>query len=162
MALTGRVTEPFVPMVKRAPLVREARALLLLYLMAASVSLYLRRADILMYWVLPVFCGQPVLRLFLLAEHVACPFSDDMFANTRTTYTSRTLRFLTWQMSFHAEHHAFPSVPFHALAAVNVLTKQRLASSARGYVLLHRGLLNRFAAERQISMAQMTAGRRDD
>jgi fatty acid desaturase len=159
MALTGRVTEPFVPMGKRAPLVREARALLLLYLLAASVSLYLRRADILMYWVLPVFCGQPVLRMFLLTEHFGCPFSDDMFVNTRTTYTSRTLRFLTWQMSFHAEHHAFPSVPFHALAAVNVLTKQHLASSAPGYVLLHRELLKRFAAARRTSTAHITAGK---
>jgi len=162
MALTGHVTEPFVPIGKQASLVREARALLLLYLLAASVSLYLRRADILIYWLLPVFCGQPFLRSFLLAEHSACPFNDDMLANTRTTYTSRTLRFLTWQMSFHAEHHAFPSIPFHALAAVNVLTRQRLASTAPGYVHLHRELLREFATARRASMAHMTAGNRND
>ncbi len=149
MALTGRVTEPFVPFGKRALLVREARVLLLLYLLAAGVSLYFRSAALLLYWVFPVLCGQPLLRMFLLAEHVACPFSDDMFANTRTTYTARTLRFLTWQMSFHAEHHAFPSVPFHTLATVNALTGKQLATTAPGYVALHRELLHRFATARR-------------
>lgn len=146
MALTGRVSEPFISIDKNASLVREARALLLLYLLAAGVSLYFGRAELLIYWVLPIFCGQPLLRMFLLAEHCACPFNDDMFANTRTTYTWRTLRLLTWQMSFHAEHHAFPSVPFHTLAALNALTRQHLASTSPGYLALHRALLVRFAA----------------
>ena len=149
IALSGRVPEPFVPMGKRARVVREARALLLFYLLATGVSLYLRNADFLMYWVFPVLCGQPLLRMFLLAEHVDCPFNDDMLANTRTTYTVRMLRFLTWQMSFHAEHHAFPSVPFHTLAAVNELTRKHLATTAPGYIALHRSLLHRFVIARR-------------
>ena len=126
--------------------VREARILLSCYVAVIGVSLLLRRTDVLIYWVLPALLGQPLLRLFLLAEHTGCAFGDDMFANTRTTYTNSAVRFLTWQMSFHAEHHAFPSVPFHALAAVHALTRERLASTAAGYFALHRSLVRQFGA----------------
>jgi fatty acid desaturase len=145
-ALTGRVPEAFVPPDKRAVVVREARILLSCCLAVIGVSLLLRRTDVLIYWVLPALLGQPLLRLFLLAEHAGCAFGEDMFANTRTTYTNSAVRFLTWQMSFHAEHHAFPSVPFHALAAVNALTRDRLASTAAGYFALHRCLVRQFGA----------------
>ena len=38
-----------------------------------------------------------------------------MLENSRTTYTNALVRFLAWNMPFHAEHHAWPSIPFHAL-----------------------------------------------
>src|SRR5208337_3393654 len=120
-ALTGRVTEPFVPALKRPMIVREARLLWCAYTAIFVISLLLRRADALIYWVLPVMAGQPILRLFLLAEHADCPLTDDMYANTRTTYTNRAMRLLAWQMPFHVEHHAFPAVPFHALSRLNAL-----------------------------------------
>lgn len=149
-ALTGRVPETFVPPGKRALVVREARILWSCYLALAGVSLLFWRADVLIYWVLPALFGQPLLRLFLLSEHTGCAFSDDMFANTRTTYTNGAVRFLTWQMSFHAEHHAFPSVPFHALSRANALTRDRLAVTAPGYFALHRSLVRKFGARRQM------------
>jgi len=45
-------------------------------------------------WLLPVVLGQPVLRLYLLAEHGDCPMVADMFLNTRTNFTNRIVRFL--------------------------------------------------------------------
>jgi fatty acid desaturase len=147
LALTGRVVETFIPAEKRAIVVREARIVLLVYVLALGSSLLLRRADVLMYWVLPALCGQPFLRLFLLAEHIDCPLNEDMFANTRTTYTTGAVRFLAWQMPFHAEHHAFPSIPFHALATANQLVRQRLETTSRGYLALHRGLVREFAGQ---------------
>ena len=148
-ALTGRVPEKFVPPNKRSLIVREARILLGCYAAVAGVSLLLRRADVLVYWVFPALLGQPLLRLFLLAEHAGCAFGDDMLANTRTTYSNRAVRFLTWQMSFHAEHHAFPLVPFHALATLNTLTRDRLAVTAPGYFALHRDLVRKFSGARK-------------
>ena len=108
------------------------------------LSLALRRVDVLVYWVLPVMAGQPFLRLFLLAEHSDCAMSDDMYANTRTTYTNGAVRLLTWQMSFHVEHHAFPAVPFHALAQVNALIRDRIEVSAPGYLAVHFAMIRRF------------------
>jgi fatty acid desaturase len=139
-ALTGCVTEPFVPPARTAQVVREARTLWACYLGIAALSLYLQRADVLIYWIVPAILGQPFLRLFLLAEHTGCAFDDDMLANTRTTYTNAAVLFLTWRMPYHAEHHSFPSVPFHALARVNALLPAENRVTAPGYVALHRAL----------------------
>jgi fatty acid desaturase len=140
-ALTGRVTEPFVPPARAAEVVREARILWGCYLIVAAVSLYLQRADVLIYWIVPALLGQPFLRLFLLAEHTGCAFDDDMLLNTRTTYTNGAVLLLTWRMPYHAEHHSFPSVPFHALASVNALLPAAKRVTAPGYLPVHRGLL---------------------
>lgn len=140
-ALTGRVAEPFVPPAKHRQIVREARILWGLYLSIALVSLALRRDDALIYWVLPAIAGQPFLRLYLLPEHTGCAMSGDAFADTRTTYTNRAVRLLAWQMPYHAEHHAYPSVPFHALGRLNALTRTRIQVSGRGYLAVQRQLL---------------------
>jgi len=43
------------------------------------------------------------------------PRGGEHVLNTRTTLTTRVVRFLAWNMPYHAEHHAMPSVPFHKL-----------------------------------------------
>ena len=59
--------------------------------------------------------GQPFLRAYLLAEHARCPHVANMLENTRTTFTTALVRLIAWNMPFHAEHHAYPAVPFHKL-----------------------------------------------
>jgi fatty acid desaturase len=142
-ALAGRVSEPFVPAAQRGSIVREARILVSIYAAVLAASLIFRRADALIYWILPIMAGQPFLRLYLLSEHVGCATDDDPFANTRTTYTNAAVRLLTWQMPFHVEHHAFPAIPFHALSKVNAHIRNRIEVSAPGYVALHRSLVGR-------------------
>jgi fatty acid desaturase len=145
-ALTGRVPEPLVPAAGAAEVVREARILWACYLGVAAVSLYLQRADVLIYWIVPALLGQPFLRLFLLAEHTGCAFDDDMLANTRTTYTNTAVLLLTWRMPYHAEHHCFPSVPFHRLARVNAMLSSERRLIATGYLTLHRAFWRRLRA----------------
>jgi fatty acid desaturase len=143
-ALTGRVPESFVPARMHAPIVREARVLWIGYLAVLGVSLLLRRADALIYWIFPLLAGQPFLRLFLLSEHTGCALGENMFGNTRTTYTNGAIRLLAWQMPYHVEHHCFPSVPFHALARVNMLVRHRIEVAAPGYLAVHHELLRKF------------------
>jgi fatty acid desaturase len=150
-ALTGRVTEPFVPAERAAEVVREARVLWACYLAVAALSLYLQRADALLYWIVPALLGQPFLRLFLLAEHTGCAFDEDMLSNTRTTYTNRGVLLLSWRMPYHAEHHSFPSVPFHALARVNALLPATRRVTAPGYLAMHRQLLRRLRIPKEVS-----------
>lgn len=145
----GRVSEPFVPAVKRASVVREARLLWACYAAILAVSVMLRRTDAWIYWILPVMAGQPFLRLYLLSEHIGCAQNGDAFANTRTTYTNAAVRFLTWQMPFHVEHHALPAIPFHALGKVNRLIGDRIKVSAPGYFALHRELLRQLRRARR-------------
>lgn len=149
-ALTGRVPEAFVPPERAAEVVREARMLWACYLTIAAVSWYLQRADALLYWVVPALLGQPFLRLFLLAEHTGCAFDEDMLSNTRTTYTNAAVLLLTWRMPYHAEHHSFPSVPFHALARVNALLPTTRRVTAPGYLALHRQLLRQLRTSNEV------------
>ena len=161
-ALTGQVAEPYVPVHKRAIVVREARILWSCYACVLAVALFYMRADALFYWILPALLGQPALRLFLLAEHSGCELSDNMLANTRTTYSNALVRFLAWQMPYHAEHHALPSVPFHALARINTWVREGLTVTAPGYRSVHREIIRklRFAAASPGGRAQHTSAGR--
>ena len=96
-------------------IVREARLLLGLYLLAAVGSIALSSAALLYLWVGPALLGQPFLRLYLLAEHTGCPLVASMLENSRTTRSLAPIRRLAWNMPYHAEHHACPALPFHAL-----------------------------------------------
>jgi len=129
---------------QRQDVVREARRILAVYGLVLIVSLALRSNAALIYWVVPAILGQPFLRLYLLAEHTLCPETDDMLANTRTTYTTGPLRFLAWNMPYHIEHHAFPSVPFHALPRLNAHIADKLKTTAPGYLAVQRQILASF------------------
>lgn len=127
----GRIDAPYLPDRKHAAMRREARVLLVLYT-GAALSLLVSPAAFWL-WLLPAVLGQPVLRLYLLAEHGLCPAVADMFHNTRTTLTNRAIRFLAWNMPYHAEHHAMPMVPFHALPELHLEVTEHLKSVSEGY-----------------------------
>ena len=56
-----------------------------------------------------------------------------MFENSRTTFTGPLVRFLAWNMPYHAEHHAFPTVPFYRLPQLQRLTAPHLRATSPGY-----------------------------
>ncbi len=133
-AARGRLEAGFITS-RAAPVIRrEARIVLCVYAALLAASLLLASPLLLWLWVLPALIGQPVLRAYLLAEHWDCPLVPDMRANTRTTLTGPLVRFLAWNMPYHAEHHAYPSVPFHALPALHRLIAPDLAVVAPGYI----------------------------
>jgi fatty acid desaturase len=150
-ALTGRVQEPFVAAGKRQVIVREARGLWLFYITVLALSIAFQSTVALVYWIVPLLLGQPFLRAYLLSEHLGCAMSEDMLTNTRTTYTNAAVRLLAWQMPFHVEHHAFPAIPFHKLARVNGLIRERIHVTAPGYLALHASLIRGLRAGRPIA-----------
>lgn len=111
------------------------------YLALAAVSLVHANGFLLWFWLLPLAVGQPFLRFVLLAEHSGCSFSADGTANTRTTLTTAPVRWLMWNMPFHAEHHLYPSLPFHALPAAHEAIGPHLQHLDPGYLAVHRRLL---------------------
>jgi len=142
----GRMTDTFYANDRqRDAVILEARIALAIYAAVAVISLWTRSDAALIYWVVPALLGQPALRLYLMAEHTLCPLSDDMLENTRTTYTNGLVRFLAWNMPYHAEHHAFPAVPFHRLPEVNRAIRDRLKSTAPGYRAVQRDILNSYS-----------------
>ncbi|HVO03074.1 MAG TPA: fatty acid desaturase, partial [Candidatus Cybelea sp.] len=138
----GRAREPFYKDERQCrSVIAEARLALAIYAAVLVISLATGSTAALLYWVIPALLGQPALRLYLMAEHALCPFTDDMLVNTRTTYTNAALRFLAWNMPYHAEHHAFPAVPFHRLPEVNRTIAPRLKTTSNGYLSVQRDLL---------------------
>jgi fatty acid desaturase len=137
---SGKV-ETFVPPKGQAAVVREARLHLLGYAAVAAAAGLAGSWAPVIYWVLPALLGQPLLRVYLLAEHTGCALGPDMLRNTRTTLTNGVVRFFAWNMPFHAEHHAFPAVPFHALPRMHGLLRDDLGVVAHGYLAVQREIL---------------------
>jgi fatty acid desaturase len=94
------------------------------------------------YWLLPLLLAQPVMRFIRMTEHVGCPNESDPTRNTRTTQVAWPWQFLAWNMNFHGEHHLAPSVPFHALPALNQSLAGRIAVRP-GYWGAHREIWTR-------------------
>jgi fatty acid desaturase len=131
----GRIDDAFVGARDRASTVAEARLFLATYTAILAVASMLDGWHLLFWlWLIPVLAGQPLLRLYLLAEHWGCAMGPDMLRNTRTTLTWAPMRFLAWNMPFHAEHHAFPGVPFHALPRLHSCLAPHLHVLGPGYV----------------------------
>jgi fatty acid desaturase len=142
---------------KTRPLVvRSVRAQLATYGAAIGLSIAFGQPYFVTFWLLPVAIAQPLLRAILLAEHGGCAESADMLSNTRTTYTVGLIRFLMWEMPYHAEHHRYPALPFFSLARAHVSVGPYLAHvERRGYTGFHAKLLKQLSRK---TLADETTG----
>jgi fatty acid desaturase len=130
----GRFTGlDFIPVTARPEIVRSVRAMLVVLAGLAAASIALRTGALLWYWLLPLAFGLPFLRLYLLTEHTGCTEDDNALTNTRTTISVWPVRFLMWNLPYHAEHHLYPGIPFHQLPAAHRCLQPHLRVVARGY-----------------------------
>jgi fatty acid desaturase len=148
-AITGQAVAPWIPEAKRALVVREARIYALVYVALLIASIALQSTLLLWTWLVPLFVGQLFLRPYLYAEHTGCEHTRSAYENTRTTYTGALTKWFTWNMPFHVEHHAYPSVPFHALPKLNAVIADRIAYRGRGYRAVTRETWRWFRNARQ-------------
>jgi fatty acid desaturase len=99
------------------------------------------------FWILPQLLCQPFLRAYVLAEHTGCTQDRNGLTNTRTTLTNAVVRLLMWNMPYHAEHHLYPSIPFHRLADAHAVLRDKLGFvEPRGYARWNLGVLRQFMA----------------
>lgn len=80
--------------------------------------------------------------LWVSAEHTGLPLEGSILARTRTVESTPFVRFWIWNMNHHAEHHAWPAIPWHQLPATHRLVASRLESFVPGYAALHRSVLS--------------------
>jgi fatty acid desaturase len=132
-AITGDAAAPWIPENKRGMVVREARAYVLFYVILLVGSVGTSTTLLLWIWLIPLVVGQLFLRPYLYAEHTGCEHTRSAFENTRTTYTGELMKWFAWNMPFHVEHHAYPSVPFHALPKLNEMIADRIIHAGPGY-----------------------------
>ena len=76
---------------------------------------------------LGLLAGHAFLALYLIPEHAGLPHdAETMLGKTRSMRTNAAVRWLMWNTSYHAEHHAYPAVPYHALPALHEELKAEL------------------------------------
>ena len=133
----GRCDDDFVPQARRAAVRDEARLMLAAYLALLAGSIAFGSTALLHIWLIPMLIGQPLLRLYLMAEHGRCAYVANMLENSRTTFTNAAVRWLAWNMPYHAEHHSYPAVPFHKLPELHRLAAEHLMVTEKGYTRFH-------------------------
>ena len=124
----GRADRPWMAPSERRPLITEARVYLAVYLTIAAVSIAFASPAVLTAWIIPWIVGQAFLRPYLLAEHTGC------LENTRATLTWPLVKLFAWNMPYHAEHHAYPAIPFHALPRLHARVRGKIDNLEPGYV----------------------------
>jgi fatty acid desaturase len=135
----GAVRLPFLPDRARRAVALSVSCQLLVYL-AAVAAVAMGWTAPLYFFFLPSLLAMPLMRAYLIAEHTLCSGDQNFLTNTRTTLTLFPVRLLMWNMPFHAEHHLFPSVPFHRLPALHGLIGDRFAHVAPGYLATNRNV----------------------
>jgi fatty acid desaturase len=138
---------PYVSEQAAPSIIRSVRAMSLVLVGGSVVSALLFGWETpLVFWILPQLLGQPFLRAYVLAEHTGCTLDRNGLTNTRTTLTNGVVRVLMWNMPYHAEHHLYPSIPFHRLADAHGLLRERLGFVQRGYARWNFGLVRAMLA----------------
>ena len=102
--------------------------------MVAAASIAAGFSAALYFWFLPAILAQPLLRAVLITEHTGCSKDGNGLSNTRTTLASAPIRLLMWNMPYHAEHHAYPAIPFHALPRLHARVRGKIENLEAGYV----------------------------
>ncbi len=138
---------PYIAERARPRVIRSVRAMTLFVAAAAALAMVLVGpwAPV-VFWLGPQLLGQPFLRLYLLTEHTLCSEDANGLTNTRTTLTNGVVRLVMWNMSYHAEHHLYPSIPFHRLPDAHAALRSRLAVVQDGYRRWHVGFLRSLQA----------------
>lgn len=132
----------YLPESSHREVMRSTQIQLMVYAIAGGIGVLIGQPWLLLtMWVLPLAIGQPVLRFVLLAEHTGCPNSENPLTNTRTTLTLLPLRWLMWNMPFHAEHHLYPSIPFRWLPQAHAQLQPYFERVEPGYVRVNRNLV---------------------
>lgn len=91
-------------------------------------------ASLFWYWLIPVWVGELPLWYLRQAEHADCTIDHNGLTNTRTvSRLNFIVRFVYFNCNFHAEHHLYPMIPFHALPEAHELLKTKLKKVSDNY-----------------------------
>ena len=150
---SGRILErerAYLPDSEVPRLVREARILLAGYLALLAWAAVGQTWTPLLYFFIPRFAGAFGVFAFITTQHMAMNQNVyDHRQNSRSMTNSWLSRMLYWNMNYHIEHHLYPSVPFHALPALNAAIRDQLPEPSPGLLAAHAEILRTIAAQRR-------------
>lgn len=120
-------TREFTPQQELPRIVRNSRAFLGIYTIAAAVSVYFNSGFLIWFWLLPKLAGDPIMMAFAGSQHFEKAENvHDLRESTRSLRPNRLVDIFYWNMSYHVEHHLYPTVPYHALPKLNALIRDQL------------------------------------
>lgn len=141
----GRISDAdrsFVPKHEHHKIVREGRIYMALWLALFVWCLVAWSLVPLLFFLGPSFYGAWLVLIFGTTQHLG--LREDVLdhrLNTRTVYMNPILRFLYWNMNYHVEHHMFPTVPTHNLAALHAEIKDDLPQPSPSIIAAYRELV---------------------
>lgn len=119
----------------------EARLYLAVYALVAAVSVALDTWAAVWYWLLPMVLTKWAHQIHTLTEHSGLPNVTDIRISTRTVLGNRFMRWIVWNMCYHAGHHLYPGVPFHALPRLHEAVRSHLGVIEPNYLAAHRSMI---------------------
>ena len=134
-------TMPYVKKKNRGPMGWEARIVILLNVGIFALGWFGGYTGA-YYLFLGYWIGHAILSIYLIPEHNGLPHKGSILERTRTIRTNPLLLYLMWNMPYHAEHHAFPAIPYHALPKLHALLKEHLVNEVDGYPRFHAKVLS--------------------
>jgi fatty acid desaturase len=132
---------PFLRPQHRREVVRQSVVVSLL--LGAALWAGLRFVPGFAFWLLAWPVAHLGLGLFVMPEHTGLPADGTQLHRTRSTVSNAFVRRAMWNMSWHAEHHAFPAVPWHALPELGRRIAPDIEHRASGYLAFHAEALKR-------------------
>jgi len=132
---------PFAQEEKKRRIAWESR--LVVILLVGSAWIGLAHVDGFAYVLLAWPLAHLGLGFYLMSEHTGLGHDGSQFERTRSTQSNPAIRCLMWNMPYHAEHHAFPAIPFHALPALHAQCEPKPPHSVAGYAAFHREAIRR-------------------
>ncbi len=85
--------------------------------------------------------GHCILSYYLTPEHNGLTHEGNILEKTRSLHTNRWVNLMMWNMPYHAEHHAFPAVPFYNLPKLHNEMKNELIHTSENHTDFHVNVL---------------------
>jgi fatty acid desaturase len=126
---------PFIDPKVRLKLVLECWFVLGLHLSILGLAIYVNNG----FWGLFIglLVGHSFWASYTAAEHNGLPHEGTIVEKTRSIAAPFFVKFLMWNMPYHAEHHSYPAVPFHALPQLHEVMKEELKHKDQNHPKFH-------------------------
>jgi fatty acid desaturase len=126
---------PFVEPKARRRIAWEAQVLVLVH--GGLITLGFTLWPPLLGYYAGLLIGHSFLGVYTVCEHRGLPPEGSVEARTRSINTTGLIRWLLWNMPYHAEHHAWPAVPWHALPVLHREVRDHLPHKEHGIWTLY-------------------------
>jgi fatty acid desaturase len=127
----AKLPPPFDDPELRSRFIWESRIVALVWTTLAVLALLgIRGAGWILFALIPCHAFQAI---WLTTEHTGLPHDGTILTRTRTMHTSPFIGWWLWNMNYHAEHHAWPAVPWHALPLLHERIAGHLEHEGWGY-----------------------------